>query len=249
MHKRKLLFIVLLFFITQSILANDTIICKGKSIKLISPRLGNYTYLWSTGETTSSITVNPAQTTEYTIESFSTVQSFIDKIVVIVDDFLPPPIINFSLDKIISTTSLVSKIRWVKDNKIILGITIDTLKFPLRGVYRSEISNLGGCWTPSQSIYVAQDTDTARINYSSIVYPNPSTGYFNLILNLPRKVSKNIEIKIQDVNGAKVFELKQFVFHSTNVKFPIRLPAGIKGQLILTISVNGILTTQQVVIQ
>ena len=60
---------------------------------------------------------------------------------------------------------------------------------------------------------------------------------------------KNIEIKIQDVNGAKVFELKQFVFHSSNVKFPIRLPAGIKGQLILTISVNGILTTQQVVIQ
>ncbi|RMG55719.1 MAG: PKD domain-containing protein [Bacteroidetes bacterium] len=55
------------------IIAPDTVICAGDSATLIA--LGtlsaNYTYLWSTGDTTQSITVAPNTTTTYSVILFS----------------------------------------------------------------------------------------------------------------------------------------------------------------------------------
>ena len=238
-----------LLFAQNAVALNDTTICKGSKIQLTSSKVGSFTYLWSTGETTESILVSPTATTTYTVESTSTAGVFNDQFKVIVDIPLPPPSIVFSVDRLISTYSTNTQIRWLKNNVILPGQGSDTLKFPLKGVYKSEVSSLGGCWTPSQLIYVSQDTDTTKREFKAIAFPNPSTGYFNLILDLPTKISKEVIIIVSDISGSKIFEKKQFIYHSAFVKIPITLPSGFKGQALLTTILNGIVNTQQVIIQ
>src|SRR5690606_7046966 len=48
---------------------NDETICQGESVTLTAT--GGTTYEWSTGETTASITVNPNETTTYTVTAYS----------------------------------------------------------------------------------------------------------------------------------------------------------------------------------
>lgn len=245
------LFLLIAFqsFAANNLLLFDTVICKGSRIKLTSPRIGGFTYNWSTGATTESIEVAPAIETQYIVESKSATVTFSDTFNVVVDIPLPKPQITFSSDKILSTYSPTMKIRWVRNNIILPGPANDTLKFPLQGVYRSEVSNLGACWSSSQLLYLAQDTDTAKINFNSTVFPNPNTGSFNLLMTLPRKVTKQIEVVVQDINGAQILKLKTVLIQQSFVKLPIRLPAGFRGQCLLTINLNGISTTEQVIVQ
>ena len=49
-----------------NIIQNDTIICKGDSIQLSAP--DGYNYLWSTGDTTSSILLYPSETTSISVQ-------------------------------------------------------------------------------------------------------------------------------------------------------------------------------------
>ncbi|MEN9446309.1 MAG: hypothetical protein RL728_821 [Bacteroidota bacterium] len=254
MLKFLLTYIIILFFTKQAIavtncLYSDTVICKGVTIKLTSPKVGLFSYKWSTGATTESIEVSPSQTTDYTVESSSTSGIFTDIFRVIVDVPLPAPQISFVTDKLVSTYNPLFKIRWVKNNMIISGLNNDTLKFPSQGVYRSEISSLGGCWTSSQLLYVFQDIDTAANMYTAIVFPNPNTGYFNVLISVPQKVSKLVEIVVKDIGGLELFKTKQFIFQSASAKIPIRLPAGYKGNCILSINFSGIVKSQQIVIQ
>ncbi len=252
----KYLFISIITFVFQiKIYANksqspiDTIICKGQVIKLTSPREGDFNFLWSNGATTKTIEVIPLVNSKYVVESTSLSASYIDTIAVSVDELLPAPQIKLVDDNLIISGTSANKIRWFKNNLILNDNDSDTLKFPLQGVYRTEISNLGACWSSSPLFYVFQDMDTATINFSSVVYPNPSTGYFNLVISLPRKVSKTVDVLVQDINGVKLFEIKQFLFQTELVKIPITLPSGFKGQCIVRILLNGILTTKQVIIQ
>ena len=48
-------------------LGEDISICSGEMITLVAEGFGNF--LWSTGETTSSILVSPEETTKYTVNS------------------------------------------------------------------------------------------------------------------------------------------------------------------------------------
>ncbi|MEM5564820.1 T9SS type A sorting domain-containing protein [Psychroserpens sp. AS72] len=64
---------------TENINANagaDVTICDGEMTTLTAT--GGSTYLWDTGETTASITVNPNQTTEYTVTVFNEAQTASD---------------------------------------------------------------------------------------------------------------------------------------------------------------------------
>ncbi|WP_299336515.1 T9SS type A sorting domain-containing protein [uncultured Psychroserpens sp.] len=67
---------------------NDVSICEGSSTTLTAT--GGTTYLWNTGETTSSISVSPSVTTIYTVTAFNTSQTASDEASVTVSvDELP----------------------------------------------------------------------------------------------------------------------------------------------------------------
>jgi hypothetical protein len=62
---------------------DDVAICFGNSTTLTAS--GGTTYLWSTGETTETITVNPIDTTIYTVEAFENNCSSVDNVEVIIN--------------------------------------------------------------------------------------------------------------------------------------------------------------------
>jgi len=72
---------------------NDIEICTGSSITLTAS--GSDNYVWNTGETTASITVNPASTTTYSVTSSSGSCSVSDDVIVTVDD---PPSVSLGAD-------------------------------------------------------------------------------------------------------------------------------------------------------
>jgi len=61
-------------------LGDDITICEGEDITLTAE--GNGDFLWSTGETTASITVNPTETTTYTVTADACNTSVTDEIIV-----------------------------------------------------------------------------------------------------------------------------------------------------------------------
>ncbi len=71
----------------------DVSVCFGNSITLTAS--GGSTYLWSTGETTQSITVSPSETTIYSVEVFENNCSSSDEVLVTVSEL---PIINAGED-------------------------------------------------------------------------------------------------------------------------------------------------------
>jgi len=72
---------------------NDIIICAGNNATLLAT--GGTNYLWSTGETTASIEVNPETTTTYSVTATSGSQSDTDSVIVSVNDI---PIANAGND-------------------------------------------------------------------------------------------------------------------------------------------------------
>ncbi|WP_456440961.1 T9SS type A sorting domain-containing protein, partial [Psychroserpens sp.] len=83
---------------TESVVANagiDVTICEGENTILTA--LGGITYLWNTGETTSSINVSPDATTIYTVTVFNTLgtNSDSDDVIVSVNEL---PTVNAGTD-------------------------------------------------------------------------------------------------------------------------------------------------------
>ncbi|MDY7394014.1 T9SS type A sorting domain-containing protein [Aureibaculum sp. 2210JD6-5] len=64
--------------------SNDVITCAGSEIMLTAK--SNANYLWSTGETTASITVNPTETTTYTVTAGSGDCALTEEIIVTVEE-------------------------------------------------------------------------------------------------------------------------------------------------------------------
>ncbi|WP_335975874.1 T9SS type A sorting domain-containing protein [Gaetbulibacter jejuensis] len=62
----------------------DVSVCLGNSITLTAS--GGSTYLWSTGETTESITVSPSETTTYSVEVFENSCSSTDQVMVTINE-------------------------------------------------------------------------------------------------------------------------------------------------------------------
>ena len=80
---------------------SDQTICSGENVTLTANGDGNF--LWSTGETTSSITVSPTSTTTYTVTaSNSCADDATDQVIVTVND---KPTISVSEDVTIENGS------------------------------------------------------------------------------------------------------------------------------------------------
>jgi hypothetical protein len=149
----------------ESVTANagaNVTICNGESTTLIAT--GGASYLWSTGETTVSINVNPNESTSYTVTAFNTAATVSDddSVTVTVND-LPETnagndISIFEGDSTILTASGADSYVW-NTGETTSSITVN----PETTTTYSVIGNSNGCEF-SDNVIVSVETETINAN-------------------------------------------------------------------------------------
>ncbi len=188
--------------------AGPTSFCDGNSVQLTAS--AGSSYLWSNGATTQSITVTTANnyTVKVTNAAGCNVTSSATTVTV-----LPQPTVSLSAAPYTKlypglTTTLTANVSpagnytyvWKKDGAVIsatsnsLSVTGANL-----GSYSVTVSNAANCSNSSQALNIS-DSVSSRL----FVYPNPSTGRFNV--SYYSSAAGQFGINIYDSKGAKVYE-------------------------------------------
>ena len=241
------MFVFALLFVCMSNQASagvlDTTICNGSSVILSSPRINADKYSWNTGEITPNIKVKPSLTSSYRVISIIQKDTLVDTLRVIVMAYPAKPLISFA-DSSISVKNLQRLgVKWFKNN-LELSNKKDTLRYPTEGVYKAKLGNNNLCWTSSDPIYLTKDYDTTKPSIDVISFPNPSTGSFNVYITQGKKLSQHIKIKIFNASGTELYATSIFIYQSYNLKLPVALPFGTKGQVLISCSINNKVITK-----
>jgi uncharacterized protein YabE (DUF348 family) len=197
------------------IVSNDTSICFGDSISLNALSTTS-NYLWSTNQTSSSITISPFNSTFYTITSFNGASCLVkDSIYVTVNNPTPTFI---GTDVLLDPTTIPSKTYdagmgytsylW---NNSSTNQTITVSYDPLKAGKKDTISviatNVFGCPSKDSAI-VTYDINTGitaeSVGASIIIYPNPVVD--ELIIVFGEAFKSNRTIEIFDLTGKLVFQ-------------------------------------------
>ncbi len=213
-----------------------------------------YTYLWSTGDTTATITVAPNATTTYSVTVDNGTCATFDSAVVTVYAL---PVVNLGNDTTIKWTYGVvtldagnpnaSSWNWsTGDVYQIVTFTNANLSNSAPNVISVEVTE-NGC-SASDTIIITAVNDISIeesiANMNVEVYPNPTKGQFNLSIN---GFEGNLEMAIVDLAGQTVHSEKINVTASYNNKFDMsKLASGV--YYIKLISKGGV-KVQKLIIQ
>jgi len=216
--------------------------CEGTSITLNAPV--GYTYLWSNGTATQSISTN--STGNYAVivgNSFGCKSAASDTFKIYP---LPAkPVITKSGIKL--STSSTGTFQWYKENSLITGATGQTYTITESGNYSVKVTNQGGCSSISDKINAIK---TSIENISDIeglnIYPNPSSGSFILEFK-PNALNKRYTIKIYNVLNQLIYfkELKQT---NTQIKENIDIGQNAPGNYYLHLISDNKLTIKTIII-
>jgi len=166
---------------------------------------GSYSYNWSTGQTTQSITVSPASTTTYTVvvTNENGCQVTASKEIIVKN-------INCGSHKV-----YMCHITGNPDH--VVEICIDDNAVP---AHLAAGCSLGEC-PGSRTIYSVVEKEVVEFNVQ--VVPNPSQAHFKLILKLNDNTP--VSLRIMDVLG-RVIETKANIAETGNLIFGNNLRPG-----------------------
>jgi|GEM_PF-6818116 hypothetical protein len=173
--------------------------CQGGSIT-ITPAQGNeYSYHWSTGATTSVLTVTITGSFDVSITNSYGCTTTSQTQVISVKP-MPFDTITIAGSTLISQSE--SSYQWYLGGALLPGDTDITLLAPLNGAYSVLVEANNGCSTMSNSIYViSAGIDALPETPDFRIYPNPTCGSFTINLSN----MGNISIKIFDALGLEVY--------------------------------------------
>ena len=152
----------------------DQEICEGESITLNASGTG--TFLWSTGETTSSIVVTPAGTETYSLTASSSCGNASDNVTVTVN--IPvAPVITDNGGTLNSTAGVTYQ--WYLNFTAIPGANNQEYTPTAEGTYTVEVTDANGCTAASED-YIFITIGVADNAAFFKVYPNPNSGIFTV---------------------------------------------------------------------
>ncbi len=198
---------------------------------------GASSYLWDTGETTSTISVELVSSTNYSVTGFTTAGCSITKNVNVVVNPLPTSSItvyyltcDFCNDGMLSVAAVGGTepytYKWMPGNKNTTFISeLET------GCYNVTITDAKGCKT-LDSACVSFDTairDLFKNDIDVNIFPNPSTGEFII----ERSGTESAQLEITDALGRII---KQERLSETSIQ--LNLTAEPRGMYFLKISTD-----------
>ncbi|WP_170970960.1 IPT/TIG domain-containing protein [Ilyomonas limi] len=164
----------------------------------------------------------------------------------------PKPIItsNFNTDSFSATklicTPPAKYYRWYFNNNRILNESSDSISIDKVGFYRVETSQDNICWTSSLDYPVLVTQSPLSDTLKMIMYPNPSTGSFNIDVKLPQATGVIAYVTVYDVNGRQVLQTNRLIFFGDHTIIPMTLSS--RGTFFVKVSVNGDIKMQTIVI-
>lgn len=235
-------------------MSNDTTICEGNSV-IVSAN-GTGTYLWSTGGTTASFSVNPTVTTTYVVTVTGNCGTVTDSVTVNVD---PVPVAAFSnsINNLIVTFSDLSAnaSTWAWDFGD--GSPIDNSQNPvhtyvLAGTYNVCLTVTNNCGSnmTCDSVTVSGSGLPGMLEIANLggllIYPNPTRDLLHLQF-LSFDV-QDIEVRMMSVMGQLLFSenLEQF---SGNYSKAYLLNELARGVYILQIKTEAGVLNERIIVE
>lgn len=186
----------------KSIDTSDKVVCEGNSTTLTVQPIGGhspYTYLWNDGSTTSTIHVNPFETTTYGVtvsDAYSMIAT--DNITIRVNAKPATPVVKIIGDTLIS--NYISGNIWMVDGEIISNATSNKIHPEKRGSYSVKVS-VNGCTSDASNAIIADVKNIINANDLKI-YPNPAHGTLIIEMN---QVTDHSVFSIINTEGQVIF--------------------------------------------
>jgi hypothetical protein len=219
----------------------DTILCFNDTIRL-KGNLVYERYLWSTGDTISSILINSptsiflrggvriGSTSNYCYSDSS-------NLITIRKNTNPIPSLLRVDDNLYSTDS--KNYKWFMNNLASAVSATNVYRILYKGFYAVETSVDKICWSRSKDYIVLNGPASLdQKSYLLSAYPNPTSGFFYLQAKLDKRYSGFMELTIVDQSGISKWNIKRFVFNENNIRLPINLKLN-KGSYSIQVKING----------
>jgi len=209
-----------------AIIISDTEFCDGESATITAPNNANYTYTWYngptviTGQTSNVLTVTESGSYMLNVvDNVSTCYANSNSVDITVHPNPAKPTVNWNGTVLIS--SALSGNQWYLNGSIINGATTKNYQPTVNGTYSVQVTDPAtGCiseMSDTINIYTFNVNDIDFAN-SIRIYPNPSTGNFNIEVD-----GGNASVTIMNVLGevVKSFEMKTGQNASANIKLNV----------------------------
>ena len=174
--------------------------CGNRQVHFHNYSQGTDTYLWDFGDGTTSTEVEPIHIytdygTYYVKMTAQPDETCADPSFSVVTLFLSPFIANLTFDGTVLTASEGVAYQWYFNGVIIDGATEQNYTPLEEGNYSVEVTNDEGCLDRSNEQFVSITAVENNVFSNSVhVFPNPSTGEFNIDFNNEITESFSIEL-------------------------------------------------------
>jgi hypothetical protein len=235
-------------------LGADQVLCDENEYELDAGNPGA-SYLWSTGETTQTITANGEGLNTYWVEVINENNCSASDTVMV--NFATSPVVELGADTVICHNSTVmldagntgASYLW-STGETTQSIVINAEDYDYGNYdFTVQVTNESGCENSGDITVEIRDCTSIKENQQLIsldVFPNPNTGTFTLDLNTHS--SQSISLRIVDLTGKIVYEatdIKISGTYTTEINLN-DIASGVYN--IFVIGENGI-TDKKVVIQ
>ena len=117
---------------------------------------------------------------------------------------------NGATVKLTEATQTGNTYQWRKDGNNVSGATASTYTASTAGGYNCKVTKLTGCTATSNTITVTsncrdQDIQSTEAEATLKVYPNPSSGYLHIELDLPGTEAGEATVVLRNVVGEVVW--------------------------------------------
>ncbi len=174
------------------LITGEVSICEGAQTTLAVS--GSYSsYLWNTGDTTSSIVTALAGI--YTVETVNQAgcTSEVAEVSVQVHPLPARPAIDGSAAPVLSTPAVAAAYQWFADNQPISGAQQHTYTVTSAAYYQVSITDTNTCSNISDSLWVnVSAIGEQEGSGGALLFPNPSSGVF--YLQLPGEQSGVLQV-------------------------------------------------------
>lgn len=189
----------------------STVFCAGGSVVLETPLVSGYSYQWLV----DGIAIPGATSNQYNVSDSSGFYSVIAtnsngctalsviSYQVVVNPLPAVPVISASNDTLFASGS--GPFQWYLDGVLIPGATGQNYVVTSNGNYTVTVTDVNGC-SATSVVYPFTNVGMTELNaLNCVVYPNPSEGVFNVMLNGSNQMEMVI---VSDIAGKEIRKYK-----------------------------------------